>query len=64
MLDNTQRLEQKLFQHEIVAVIFYNFHNLVIIGALDLPKPIQNHVKTIPGHTAFDPQSMVQFGQT
>ncbi|OES27078.1 hypothetical protein BFV93_4100 [Alteromonas macleodii] len=28
MLDNTQRLEQKLFQHEIVAVIFYIFHNL------------------------------------
>ena len=27
-VDNTQRHEQKLFQHEIVAVIFYFFHNL------------------------------------
>ena len=27
-------------------------------------KPIKKRVKTIPGHTTFDPQNMVRFGQT
>ena len=26
-------------------------------------KQVRNHVKTIPGHTAFDPRSMARFGQ-
>ena len=36
----------------------------MLLEALDLPKPIQHHVKTTLGHVAFEPLSMVQRGQT
>ena len=42
-----------------LCFLFYNFHNLVIIG-LNQPKSIQNGVKLSFLSAALDPQEMVQ----
>jgi len=28
-----------------------------------MPKSVQNHVKHIPGHAAYDPQDIMRFSQ-
>ena len=45
------------------SIIFSQFSKCGLNRGLDLPKPTQNHVKAIPGHTAFDPKSMVHFAK-
>ena len=50
--------------------IYYGNVNMLCIfefghrRALNPLETVQNHVNTIPRHTAFDPQSIMRFGQT